>query len=171
MIKARFEEVIGQRLEPDRAVLACGVVESDRWYRPSRSLRSAAHAGDAGPNPGDQGPYNTFPYIFGGWIVIGLAWYLVLKVRDPATLRPSPAGSVTATWILPDEPYCGHRHARVDRPGGQRRFRGPGLLRLVRCAAPSRPGALAARAPWAGFLGGDVPRPRSQIRPCGPSAG
>jgi amino acid transporter len=30
------------------------------------------------------GPYNTFPYIFLAWIVIGLAWYLALKVRDPA---------------------------------------------------------------------------------------
>ncbi|TCM33227.1 hypothetical protein EV648_1318, partial [Kribbella sp. VKM Ac-2568] len=25
-------EVVGQRLEPDRAVLACRVVESDRWF-------------------------------------------------------------------------------------------------------------------------------------------
>jgi hypothetical protein len=33
MIKARSEEVIGQRLEPDRAVLACGVVEPDPWCR------------------------------------------------------------------------------------------------------------------------------------------
>ena len=34
--------------------------------------------------PVPPGPYNTFPYIFLAWIVIGLAWYLVLKVRNPA---------------------------------------------------------------------------------------
>jgi amino acid transporter len=34
--------------------------------------------------PVPPGPYNTFPYIFLAWIVIGLAWYLALKVRDPA---------------------------------------------------------------------------------------
>ena len=28
--------VTGQRLEPDRAVLACRVVEADRWCRPLR---------------------------------------------------------------------------------------------------------------------------------------
>jgi amino acid transporter len=33
--------------------------------------------------PVPASPYNTFPYIFLGWIVIGLAWYLVLKFRDP----------------------------------------------------------------------------------------
>ena len=34
--------------------------------------------------PVPAGPYNTFPYIFLAWVVIGLAWYLVLKVRNPA---------------------------------------------------------------------------------------
>jgi amino acid transporter len=34
--------------------------------------------------PVPASPYNTFPYIFLAWIVIGLAWYLVLKFRDPA---------------------------------------------------------------------------------------
>jgi amino acid transporter len=33
--------------------------------------------------PVPASPYNTFPYIFLAWIVIGLAWYLVLKARDP----------------------------------------------------------------------------------------
>lgn len=33
--------------------------------------------------PVPPSPYNTFPYIFLAWIVIGLAWYLTLKVRDP----------------------------------------------------------------------------------------
>jgi hypothetical protein len=33
--------------------------------------------------PVPPSPYNTFPYIFLAWILIGLAWYLVLKVRDP----------------------------------------------------------------------------------------
>ena len=33
--------------------------------------------------PVPPSPYDTFPYIFGAWIVIGLAWYLVLKARDP----------------------------------------------------------------------------------------
>jgi hypothetical protein len=44
------------------------------------------------PRPGPAGPYNTFPYIFAGWIVLGLAWYLVLKVRDPA--RAARLGSL-----------------------------------------------------------------------------
>ena len=30
------------------------------------------------------GPLNIFLYIFLAWVVIGLAWYLVLKVRKPA---------------------------------------------------------------------------------------
>jgi amino acid transporter len=34
--------------------------------------------------PVPPGPYNTFPYIFLAWIVIGLAWYLVLKAWKPA---------------------------------------------------------------------------------------
>jgi len=34
--------------------------------------------------PVPPGPYSTFPYIFLAWVVIGLAWYLVLKVRNPA---------------------------------------------------------------------------------------
>jgi len=42
--------------------------------------------------PVPPGPYNTFPYIFAGWIVLGLAWYLVLKVRDPA--RAARLGSL-----------------------------------------------------------------------------
>lgn len=33
--------------------------------------------------PVPPSPYNTFPYIFGAWILIGLAWYLVLKARAP----------------------------------------------------------------------------------------
>ena len=33
--------------------------------------------------PVPPSPYDTFPYIFLAWILIGLAWYLVLKVRDP----------------------------------------------------------------------------------------
>jgi len=33
--------------------------------------------------PVPPAPYNVFPYIFLGWIVIGVAWYLVLKARDP----------------------------------------------------------------------------------------
>jgi urea transporter len=33
--------------------------------------------------PVPPAPYNTFPYIFLGWILIGLAWYLALKARAP----------------------------------------------------------------------------------------
>jgi hypothetical protein len=33
--------------------------------------------------PVPSAPYNVFPYIFLGWIVIGLAWHLAVKVRDP----------------------------------------------------------------------------------------
>jgi amino acid transporter len=33
--------------------------------------------------PVPPAPYSVFPYIFLGWIVIGVAWYLVLKARDP----------------------------------------------------------------------------------------
>ena len=33
--------------------------------------------------PVPAGPYNTFPYIFLAWVLIGLAWYLALKVRNP----------------------------------------------------------------------------------------
>ncbi len=33
--------------------------------------------------PVPASPYNTFPYIFLAWIVIGLGWYLILKFRDP----------------------------------------------------------------------------------------
>lgn len=33
--------------------------------------------------PVPPAPYNTFPYLFLGWIVIGVAWYLVVKARDP----------------------------------------------------------------------------------------
>ena len=33
--------------------------------------------------PVPPAPYNVFPYIFLGWIVIGVAWYLAVKVRDP----------------------------------------------------------------------------------------
>jgi amino acid transporter len=34
--------------------------------------------------PVPPGPYDTFPYIFLAWVVIGLAWYLALKLRNPA---------------------------------------------------------------------------------------
>ncbi|HVX21316.1 MAG TPA: APC family permease [Acidimicrobiales bacterium] len=34
--------------------------------------------------PVPAAPYDYFPYVFVAWVVIGLAWYLVLKVRDPA---------------------------------------------------------------------------------------
>jgi hypothetical protein len=34
--------------------------------------------------PGPAAPYDYFPYVFLTWVVIGLAWYLALKVRDPA---------------------------------------------------------------------------------------
>lgn len=33
--------------------------------------------------PVPPSPYDTFPYIFLAWILIGLGWYLVLKARDP----------------------------------------------------------------------------------------
>jgi amino acid transporter len=33
--------------------------------------------------PVPPNPYDTFPYIFLAWILIGLTWYLVLKARDP----------------------------------------------------------------------------------------
>ncbi len=39
-------EVVGQRLEPDRAVLACRVVEPDRWCPPLRLRRYRAGHGD-----------------------------------------------------------------------------------------------------------------------------
>jgi len=42
--------------------------------------------------PVPPGPYSTFPYIFLAWIVLGLAWYLVLKARDPA--RAARLGSL-----------------------------------------------------------------------------
>jgi len=34
--------------------------------------------------PVPPAPYNYFPYIFLAWVVAGVIWYLVLKVRDPA---------------------------------------------------------------------------------------
>jgi amino acid transporter len=34
--------------------------------------------------PVPAAPYNYFPYVFLAWVVAGLAWYLALKVRDPA---------------------------------------------------------------------------------------
>jgi amino acid transporter len=34
--------------------------------------------------PVPPAPYNIFPYLFLGWIAVGLAWYLVVKARDPA---------------------------------------------------------------------------------------
>ncbi len=34
--------------------------------------------------PVPAAPYNYFPYVFLAWILIGLGWYLALKVRDPA---------------------------------------------------------------------------------------
>jgi amino acid transporter len=33
--------------------------------------------------PVPPAPYNVFPYVFLGWIVIGMAWYLAVKIRDP----------------------------------------------------------------------------------------
>lgn len=33
--------------------------------------------------PVPPSPYNTLPYIFGAWVVIGIVWYLIIKVRDP----------------------------------------------------------------------------------------
>lgn len=43
--------------------------------------------------PVPPGPYNLFPYIFTAWIVIGLAWYFVVKVRNPE--RAARLGSLT----------------------------------------------------------------------------
>jgi amino acid transporter len=34
--------------------------------------------------PVPAAPYNYFPYVFLAWVVVGLAWYLALKVRNPA---------------------------------------------------------------------------------------
>ncbi len=41
--------------------------------------------------PVPPAPYNAFPYIFLGWIAIGVAWYLIIKARDPA--RAAQLGS------------------------------------------------------------------------------